>query len=125
MGFIENALHPDRKRQENWQTFSRDVGGIFIPEALGYGLNVPRLFAGVTQFSAQVANASGQRLIRDRSRAPDLAQDVVPCNNLTGLLGQAHQNVYALRLQMTAALEPDQQTFCRPDFPFTQSKPLF
>ena len=30
MGFIENALHPDRKHQENWVTFSREVGGTFI-----------------------------------------------------------------------------------------------
>ena len=43
MGFIENALHPDRKRQENWQTFSSDVGGIFISEgpSSGYEVHIP------------------------------------------------------------------------------------
>lgn len=34
MGFIENTLHPDRKRQENWRRFSNEVGGIFIVEGV-------------------------------------------------------------------------------------------
>jgi hypothetical protein len=45
-------------------------------------------------------------------------QKVIPCNNLSGLLCQAHQNVYAFRLQVTTTLEPDQQAFRRSDFPF-------
>ena len=34
MGFIENTLHPDRKRQENWRRFGNEVGGIFIVEGV-------------------------------------------------------------------------------------------
>ena len=30
MGLIDSARHPDRKRQENWQRFSREVGGTYI-----------------------------------------------------------------------------------------------
>ena len=32
MGFLENVLHPDRKRQENWRQFSGEVRGIFVSE---------------------------------------------------------------------------------------------
>jgi len=32
MGLIDSAFHPDRKRQENWQRFSREVGGAYISE---------------------------------------------------------------------------------------------
>ena len=32
MGFLSNALHPDRKRQENWRQFSGVVGGILVSE---------------------------------------------------------------------------------------------
>ena len=30
MGLIDSARHQDRKRQENWQRFSREVGGTYI-----------------------------------------------------------------------------------------------
>lgn len=32
MGFIENALHPDRKRRECWQRFSSEAGGFFVSD---------------------------------------------------------------------------------------------
>jgi len=34
MGFIENALHPDRKRQESWRRFSDEAGGFVVSEGL-------------------------------------------------------------------------------------------
>ena len=30
MGLIENALHPDRKRQQSWRQFSGEVGGTLV-----------------------------------------------------------------------------------------------
>ena len=46
MGFIENALHPDRKRQENWRHFSSEVGGIFLSEDASGGDKVHIPFMG-------------------------------------------------------------------------------
>ena len=37
MRIIENALHPDRKRQENWRQFCGDVDGTFISEGASGG----------------------------------------------------------------------------------------
>ena len=46
MGFIENALHPERKRQENWQRFSSEVGGSFVSEGRSGGEEVHIPFKG-------------------------------------------------------------------------------
>ncbi|MCH7735932.1 MAG: hypothetical protein IH872_00870 [Chloroflexi bacterium] len=46
MGFIENAFHPDRKRQEIWRTFSHEVGGIFISEGVSGGDEIHIPFMG-------------------------------------------------------------------------------
>ena len=37
MGFMEGLFHAERKRQENWQSFSREAGGAFIVEGLSGG----------------------------------------------------------------------------------------
>ena len=46
MGLIESALHPDRKRQENWQRFSREVGGTYIFEGPSGGDEIHIPFMG-------------------------------------------------------------------------------
>jgi len=46
MGFIENTLHPDRKRQRHWRQFSNEVGGIYISEGDSVGDEVHIPFMG-------------------------------------------------------------------------------
>ena len=46
MGFIGNAFHPDRKRQENWRRFSNEVGGFFVTEGTSGGDEVHIPFMG-------------------------------------------------------------------------------
>ena len=46
MGLIDSARHPDRKRQENWQRFSREVGGTYISEGPSGGNEVHIPFMG-------------------------------------------------------------------------------
>ena len=47
MGFLTNALHPDRKRQGNWRQFSGEVGGIFVPEGESGGDEIHIPFMGL------------------------------------------------------------------------------
>jgi hypothetical protein len=46
MGLIDSARHPDRKRQENWQRFSREVGGTYISEGPSGGNEIHIPFMG-------------------------------------------------------------------------------
>ena len=46
MRFIENTLHPDRKRQQHWRQFSSEVGGIYISESDSVGDEVHIPFRG-------------------------------------------------------------------------------
>jgi hypothetical protein len=46
MGIIGNALHPYRKRQENWRRFSNEVGGVFVTEGQSGGEEVHIPFMG-------------------------------------------------------------------------------
>ncbi len=64
MGFIENALHPDRKRQENWQRFSREVGGTFISEGPSGGdeVHIPYMGHRIT-VSAQTEGRANRTVI--------------------------------------------------------------
>jgi hypothetical protein len=46
MGFIDNALHPDRKRQEIWRRFSSEAGGFFVSDGESGGGEVHIPFMG-------------------------------------------------------------------------------
>ena len=46
MGLIDSARHPDRKRQEKWQRFSRELGGTYISEGPPGGNEVHIPFMG-------------------------------------------------------------------------------
>jgi hypothetical protein len=53
-----------------------------------------------------------------------VAKDFIPRNDLIRFLGQTHEHVNALWLQMTSHMRSNQQTFRGSDFPFAKPEPL-
>src|SRR5437868_1183860 len=66
------------------------------------GLNDPGLVGVVTKYAAELGNRALKNIVRDEGVRPDSLKKFFFGNDLTCVLGQAHQNLHHLRLNSFA-----------------------